>query len=361
MQLFAGYADYEHTELEGDEVGTVFANEGLEARLELVQTEENGRKGATGVHIRKSDFSAIGAEAFVPQTDTREIAIYTFQEQSYDNLHIRGAMRYENNRIVSEALNQKKSYGLFSVSAGSDYHFNSQNRLGLTAFRTERSPTSEELYSNGPHLATDTYDVGNASLDKETALGVELAYRFKSDNYFLTANAFITDYQDYIYKDMITDQMIDGLDVYNMLSSDAVFKGGEIQGAYTFEDINNVSISIDGLLEYVRAKTTAGNLPRIAPLSVLVGADAEWKNVQFRTELGYSAKQNELSSYELPTESFAQVNAFLTWTPEVNQNIKFKLSALNLFDEEARQHSSYLKDVVPLPGRNFRFSIKAAF
>ena len=361
MQLFAGYADYEHTELEGDEIGTVFANEGLEARLELVQTEENGRKGATGVHIRKSDFSAIGAEAFVPQTDTREIAIYTFQEQSYDNLHIRGAMRYENNRIVSEALNQKKSYGLFSVSAGSDYHFNSQNRLGLTAFRTERAPTSEELYSNGPHLATDTYDVGNANLDKEVALGVELAYRFKADNYFLTANAFITDYQDYIYKDMLTDQMIDGLDVYNILSSDAVFKGGEIQGAYTFEDINNVSVSIDGLVEYVRAKTTAGNLPRVAPLSFLVGADAKWENFKLRTELDYSDKQNKLSSYELPTESFAQVNAFLTWTPEVNQNIKFKLSALNLFDEEARQHSSYLKDVVPLPGRNFRFSIKAAF
>ena len=167
--------------------------------------------------------------------------------------------------------------------------------------------------------------------------------------------------RDYIYKDMLTDQMIDGLDVYNILSSDAVFKGGEIQGAYTFEDINNVSVSIDGLVEYVRAKTTAGNLPRVAPLSFLVGADAKWENFKLRTELDYSDKQNKLSSYELPTESFAQVNAFLTWTPEVNQNVKFKLSALNLFDEEARQHSSYLKDVVPLPGRNFRFSIKAAF
>ena len=155
--------------------------------------------------------------------------------------------------------------------------------------------------------------------------------------------------------------MIDGLDVYNTLSSDAVFKGGEIQGAYTFKDINNISISIDGLLEYIRAKTTAGNIPRIAPLSVLVGAEAEWKNLKLRTELDYSAKQNKLSSFELLTESFAQLNGFLTWTPEFNQNVKFKLSALNLFDKEVRQHSSYLKDVVPLPGRNFRFSIKTTF
>ena len=81
----------------------------------------------------------MGAEAFVPQTDTREIGIYTFQEQSYDNLHLRGAMRYENNRIVSEALNQKKSYGLFSVSAGSDYHFNSQNRLGTNCLQNRES------------------------------------------------------------------------------------------------------------------------------------------------------------------------------------------------------------------------------
>ena len=361
LQLFAGYADYEHTEIEGNEIGTVFANEGLEARLELVQNEVNGRKGASGIHIRKRDFNALGAEAFVPQTDTREIGIYTFQEQSYDNLHLRGAMRFENNRIISESLNQKKSYGLFSVSAGSDYHFNSQNRLGLTAFRSERAPTSEELFSNGPHLATDAYEIGDANLDKETALGVELAYRFKTNNYFLTANAFVTDYQNYIYTDITTEQMIDGLDVYNTLSSDAVFKGGEIQGAYTFKDINNISVSIDGLLEYIRAKTTAGNIPRIAPLSVLVGAEAEWKSLKLRTELDYSAKQSKLSAFELPTESFAQLNGFLTWTPEFNQNVKFKLSALNLFDKEVRQHSSYLKDVVPLPGRNFRFSIKTTF
>ena len=359
--MFAGYADYEHTELEGDEIGTVFTNEGVEARLELIQKEENGRKGASGIHLRKRDFSAIGEEAFVPQTDTREVAIYTFQEQSFDALHLKGAMRYENNRIVSEALNQKRSYGLFSISAGSDYHLNDQNRIGLIAFRSERAPTSEELFSNGPHLATDAFEIGDANLDKETAIGVEFAYRLKADNYFLTANAFITDYENYIYKDMITDQEMDGLDVYNILSADAVFKGTEIQGGYTFEDINNVSISIDGLVEYVRAKTQAGNLPRIAPLSFLVGADAEWENFKLRTELDYSDKQNKLSAIELPTESFTQVNAFLTWTPAANQNVKFKLSALNLFDEEARQHSSYLKDVVPLPGRNFRFSIKAAF
>lgn len=360
VQWVAGYADYEHTELEGEEIGTVFANEGWESRLEAIQAENNGWKAAYGVQLRTRDFSAIGEEAFVPPAETRQIGIYTFQEKQMGDLHIEGAARYENTEQTNAEANFSRDFDLFSVSAGADYHFSEAVRVGGTVFRTERAPTSEELFSNGPHLATEAFELGDPTLDKEVATGVEAAFRYRGESSFLTANLFYTDYSDYIFE-MPTGEEEDELDVFQFVGDDAEFTGFEVQGAYELGHVGNAFVSVDGLVEYVRAKTDSDNLPRIPPLSVLVGGDIELGQFNLRTEVEYADAQNDISANELPTEDYLLTNAFLTWKFPGENNLRFKLSALNIFDEEARQHSSFLKDIVPLPGRNFRFSVAADF
>ena len=361
VQFFGGYADYTHTEFEGPGVvGTVFSNEGYELRGELIQREQDSWKAAYGVQIRERDFSAIGEEAFVPPTETRQIGLYTFHQKEVGDLHIEGAARYENTRQESTITGDDRSFDLLSISAGGDYHFTDALRIGGTVFRTERAPSTEELFSNGPHLATEQFELGDPTLGKETATGIEAAIRHREDGHFITANLFYTDYDDYIFE-ASTIEIEDGLPVFQFTASDATFRGFELQGGLDVAEWGDFTIKADALGEYVRAKTSDDNLPRIPPLSILAGIEAESDTLSLRAEIDYTDSQNDVAALESETGSFTLTNAFATWTLPTEQDVKLSLSVLNIFDVDARQHTSFLKDVAPLPGRNFRVSARASF
>ena len=362
VQFFGGYADYEHTEFEAPgEVGTVFTNEGYEARLEAIQRENNGWTAAYGVQIRDRDFAAIGEEAFVPPTKTQQIGLYTFHEKEIGDFHLEGAARYENTEQENSATNQNIDFNLISLSAGGDVHLTDAVRLGGTVFRTERAPTTEELFSNGPHLATEQFELGDPTLGKETATGIEAAFRHREKGHYLTVNAFYTDYSNYIFETE-TGEEEDGLPVFQFTAEDASFKGFEVQGGMDIGEIGNFTFKADALAEYVRAKTDSGDLPRIPPLSVLTGIEADSERFNFRAEVDYAAEQNKVETFEIPTDDYALVNLFATWRAPVDaQDVRLSLSVLNVLDDDARQHTSFLKDVVPLPGRNVRFSIASSF
>jgi len=127
-------------------------------------------------------------------------------------------------------------------------------------------------------------------------------------------------------------------------------------------EVGAFTIKADGLAEYVRAKTDGGDLPRIPPLSILTGLEAESERLKFRAELDYAAEQNKTAVFELPTDDYALVNLFAAWKAPIGaQPVRLSVSVNNLLDNDARQHTSFLKDVVPLPGRNVRFSVAAQF
>ena len=358
VDLFAGYADYEHTEFEGDEIGTVFTNEGYEVRVEALQREQGNWRAAYGAQIRYRDFSAIGEEAFVPPTTTEQIGLYTFQQTEIGDLHLEGAVRYENTDQEESNGTGSRNFDAFSLSAGGDYHLSDAARIGGTVFRTERAPTTEELFSNGPHLATDQFEVGDPTLGLETSTGVEAAFRYRQDGHYLTANVFYTDYDDYVFESA-TGEVEDGLDVFQFTAQDATFRGFEVLGGVDIGRVSSFDISADALLEYVRAKTDDDNLPRIPPLSILAGLEAKNDLFKLRAEIDYVAEQNKVSDFDTPTDDYALVNAFVDW--HAREGVTLSVSALNLFDDEARQHSSFLKELVPLPGRNFRVSVKGTF
>ena len=359
VQAFAGYADYTHTEFEGDEVGTVFTNEGFEIRAEAIQAARGSWKAAHGVQYRERDFAAIGDEAFVPPTLTQQLGVYSFHEVEIGEGHIEGAIRYERTDQEDTTGGQDRTFDLFSVSAGGDVHLSDAVRIGGTVFRTERAPTTEELFSNGPHLATSQFELGNADLGREVATGIEGAIRHREDGHSATLNVFYTNYSDYIFE-VQTGAEEDGLPVFQFTADDAEFYGFEAVGQTQFGTIGDFDLSADALVEYVRAKTDSGNLPRIPPLSVLSGIEAETDRVTLRAEWEYVAEAKNLSAFELPTDDYNLVNGFVTWkAPAGAENVALRFSVLNIFDTEARQHTSFLKDLVPQPGRNFRFSITA--
>ena len=365
LNLSAGYADYKHTEFESPtEAGTVFRNEGWEARLEAVQRTQGAWRGATGIHVREREFSAVGAERFVDPTDTTQWALYTFQEWSKDALTLEGALRYENTEHKNTDLGVTRDFDAFSASAGAAYDVSDAIKVGGTVFRTERAPITEELFSNGPHIATGQFEIGDPDLDKEIATGIEGIFRLQGERGSLVFTAFYTDYQDYIF-DALTGEEEDGLPVFQFGSADAEFAGFEVEGAFDIAEVAGFSVSTDGVVDFVDASIDLDgndNLPRIPPLGATVGVNADSEMFGSRLEVEYAGEQDEVANFELPTDSYTLLNAYLSWYPMGRDgNLSLNLQGLNLTDEEARVHTSFLKDEIPLPGRNVRFSVRLTY
>ena len=361
LTINGGYGDYTHAEVEPDgAIGTVFSNEGFEARGELVQTEHGGWHGAYGAQIRQRDFSAIGEEAFVPPTSSTQWGLFTFQELDKADWHFEGGLRYERNSLDNKTANLSKDFDSLSLSAGVDFHLSDTTRLGGTVFSTSRAPTTEELFSNGPHLATNQFEVGDINLGNERARGAEVSVRFRKGRSRASFNVFATDYSDYIYE-RATGVEQDGLPEFQFTAADAVFKGFEFDAGAKLAEVKGFDILVDGSVAYVDAnlENDGSALPRIPPMSVGLGVVVENDDWRLRAELDHAAKQNDIEPDELPTDGYSLVN--LQTSYKVNDKITVRGSVNNVFDEDARQHTSFLKDVVPLPGRNFKVSLSAEF
>ncbi len=361
LNFNGGYADYEHREIEPDgAIGTIFANKGYELRAELVQAERGNWQAAYGGQLRQRDFSAIGEEAFVPPTRSTQIGLFTFHALNIGDWHLEAGGRYEHNKHENDTASITRKFDSFSISTGLDFHITDTTRIGGTLFRTSRAPTSEELFSNGPHLATNQFEIGDLSLGNETATGGEASIRFRKGRTHASFNVFSTNYEDYIFE-RATGAEQDGLPEFRFSAADTVFKGFEFEAGAMLATINGFDVLVDGSVDFVDANlsTDGSALPRIPPLGITVGVELENDNWRFRAELDHSTKQDDLATGELPTQSYSLVNVQTSY--KINDTLTVRGSINNMFDQDARQHTSFLKDVVPLPGRNFKMSLSAKF
>jgi iron complex outermembrane receptor protein len=180
-------------------------------------------------------------------------------------------------------------------------------------------------------------------------------------------NGYVTSYDDFIYEANIGTQ-IDDLDAYQYVASDATLYGFETKAEYhaatlSSSSLGNIDIHLDGQLDVVRAdlKDSDDSLPRIPPMSALFGIQGNSESLDLRTELEYAAKQTRVSENELPTDDYLLLNAYMTLRPFKDKNLSLEVRGSNLTNAEARQHTSFLKELAPLPGRNIRVSLRAAF
>lgn len=363
-----GYSDYTHTELEGDEIGTVFANEGWEGRLDMVEKGNDNWKGSTGIQIRRRDFSAVGAEAFVPPAISSQIGIFTVKEYTTGNWRFDFGGRYEHTSYDVDSTNTERSFDGFSGSLGVGYDINEGTFLGATIFRTERAPSTEELFSNGPHLATNAFELGDPDLGLETATGIEGTLSFNSGPFSFVANAYFTSYDNFIYE-VATGAEEDDLPVFEFRANDAQIYGFEIKseyhmGTYATDALGDIDVHLDGQLDLIEADLDRGGndtLPRLPPVTAMFGIQAQSEIFELRTEVEMSGGVDDVAEVELPTDGFTFWNAFLTVRPFENKGISLNIQGTNLTNSTGRQHTSFLKDLAPLPGRNVMFSVRADF
>ncbi|MCB2112593.1 MAG: TonB-dependent receptor [Parvularculaceae bacterium] len=372
-KLRVGYADYAHTEIEPSGApGTIFANEGVEGRLELVDDDARAAggtlKGAYGFQWKLRDFSAVGDEAFVPKVRSRQFGLFGLEEYERGVLRLEAGARYERTRHRAPTIAADRSFDAWSVSAGVGLTPADGVFLGVTGLRTERAPSPEELFSNGPHLATGVFEIGDPTLGVETARGVEATVKFSNDAISFIVNGFYTSYRDFIFENFTgADADIDGdlIPIVRFEASDATFKGFEAQLDAELFRIGPFHIHGHAATDYVRAtadRSATGNLPRIPPLSGLFALEANSDIFDFRGEIEHARAQEEVGFNELPTDGYTQYNLYATFRPMGSDSpISLRLAALNISNEDARLHTSFLKDVAPLPGRNIKISVDGKF
>ena len=361
LRLRSGFADYRHVELEGGEIGTLFLSEAIESRLELTQNVRGGWRGATGVQYLTRDFEAIGAEAFVPPTQTRAIGVFTLQEFAFGNLDAEVSVRFDKADLDAKTIGIERSFNNVSAAVGLGYNIGDL-KIGVNLSQTGRAPSVEELYSDGPHLATQSFEIGDPTLRSERSYNGELYARFDSTRVDFSVTAFANRFSSFIYENE-TGAIEDDLPVFQYLQRRARVWGIEAEADAMLGSFGGFDLHANGVADYVRTTIRdEGPAPRIPPLRLLGGLELKSGNFDVRGEVEWADDQRRVASFETPTDGFTLVNASATFRPfGRDRNIAIIASANNIFDVDVRRSASFTKDFVPLSGRDFRVTARLSF
>lgn len=364
VRLRVGSSDYEHVELEGSEVGTRFLSDGIEGRLEASHNPVGALRGAFGVQLSTIDFEAIGAEAFIPPTSTSSRAAFAFEEFSAGKWDVQLGARYENSEVDADLdadLNHRSFSGL-SGSAGAIFRPIEALAVALSLTRAVRAPTAQELFANGPHIATGQFEVGDPNLDEEISLGFDASLRKTSGRVRGELSMFENRFDGYIFEQPTADEE-DELPVFRYEQRDARFRGFEVDTHTELAHWGENHLELELGADYVRATLDGGgDLPRIPPFRASVGLRYQGPTLSASSELIRYAAQNDVAELEEETEGYTLVNATVGYRLLTSRLIHdFLLRATNLTDELARSHVSPLKERAPLPGRDLSLSYRVSF
>ncbi|MDN5782704.1 MAG: TonB-dependent receptor, partial [Luteimonas sp.] len=363
-----GHTDYQHIEFEGDEPGTTFDKTANEGRVEASYDVGNGWKGAVGLQGSDSTFSAVGEEAFVPKTSTRELGVFGVARRSWDAFQLDLGARIDQVKSDPEGLGNR-DFKPLSLSVAGGWKLDDQWRLTASFDHSERAPAEEELFADGPHLATLAYEVGNANLDKEAANQLEVGLQYQSDFIDAKVSAYYNRFKDFIYlvdtgEQWYFDEEDEYLPIRQWSQRDATFRGLEGEATFHLADNDNGRWDLRAFGDTVRATLAngGGNVPRIAPSRL--GAQLRWENNGWRASLGATRynKQDKVADNETPTAGYTLVDAHAAYHIDSERfGWELFVDGSNLTNQVARVHTSFLKDVVMLPGRSFNAGVRVFF
>jgi len=401
LSFNAAYTDYQHQEIEAGSVGTTFKNKALESRVSLEHEELGGWHGLAGYHLQRTDYRAFGAEAFTPDSDTLSQAIFALEEKQFGNVsaQLGGRIEHTKHKAGAIALSHdadsinglSDSFTAISASAGLVWEFVPGFSWALALSRSERAPGAAELYANGAHIATSSYELGmlyqlhdgeielsQQKPEKETANNIDITFRsFKGDLSF-TYNFFYNKVHNYLYladtglsmEDLAHDadeeehddaehEAHESFAVYQYQQQDATLYGLEFEARYRLDAAQSLNVFVDT----VRAKLDGGDyLPRIPPYKT--GLGYQYKGISWSADFGVTryAKQTKVAANETPTKAYTLLDASLNYDFSLSSlDMTAFLRATNLTNELGFVHSSFIKADAPLPGRAITLGLRATF
>jgi iron complex outermembrane receptor protein len=369
VRLRAGYADYRHDELEKDgSIGTTFFSKGFEGRAEILQSVRHGWGGGFGAQFFTRDLNVVGAEKFLPKNKSSQYGLFAIESYDLGAFRAEAGGRFEHADVSADADPQlgnpqlSRRFNLLSGSLGGSYQIARGWRIGVNGSHSERAPSAEELFANGPHGGTQAFEVGDPSLRLEQSWGVEATLHGTGPGYNVAASVYETWFHNYIYEQQ-TGQIRHELPVFQNLQANARYMGFELDGSVRLATLGSYTLNFDGVADYVRATISQiGPAPRIPPFRLLGGIEAQSSRVTGRIEVERVSRQDRLARLETPTPGYTMVNASVSVKPFGGGNqSSIVLSMNNIFDVDARRHASFLKDYAPLAGRDIRLTARITF
>ena len=342
----------------------------------------------------------LGARAESVTLDASSVLLPELDAHEHDDEHDHDEHAHdEHEHEGSEFIRQfavDQEFTPISLSAGVVYTINESYNVGVSLSRSERAPSASELLSFGPHIGTRTYEIGalfdlseegefvlsQTAIDLETANNIDLTFRKTQGDVGFVFNAFYNQVDNYYFQEETglfaesghdhdhgeeghgeeehsEDEHSDELPVYLFGSADAVLHGFELQVAWQTTD----NLKLDFFADYVKARLKDGGaLPRTSPMRVGSHVAYTLDNIRADLDITHFAKQDDISTFETETDGYTLVDASITYDiPLGDIDLSVYLSGENLTDEEARVHTSFLKDIAPRPGRNFAFGVRGYF
>jgi iron complex outermembrane receptor protein len=363
LHVAGAHSDYAHTEFEAPgEPGTIFEQDAYELRVAADHHWGKDWRGTFGAQYVDTDFEAIGDEAFVPPSLTRASSAFVFEEKHFARWTLELGARAERQTIAPASEQADYDETAINASTGFVFKLQTDRALAINVTRTERHPQAAELYGDGPHLAAARIEVGDATLDKETALTADVSLRQTGNGMQWTLTAFYNDYTDYIYLSSSGEiDPAEELPVYEFQQGGAKLYGFEAEILLPLLATPSHDLQLRLASDFVRGKLDTGeNLPQIPPLRFGLGLHYEKGAWHAGIEAFRNTQQDDVIADELPSAAYTLVTADASYRlPLGKKSALLFLRATNLLDEDARLATSPLKDIAPLPGRSVHFGIRA--
>lgn len=351
------HSDYTHTEFEGTETGTVFDVDGIEGRVELMSRDMNGHRTLTGIQYADRDVTAVGDEAFLPETNAKDAGL--FLTHSFDSATWGFETGARLDWAERETATQSADFTDVSAAAGAYIKPNTDTKLGLVLSRTVRAPAEAELFADGPHVGTGVYEIGDATLDNEIAWNAEASINWQNDHLRFDGHLFYADFENYI--DLVaTGGTQDGLPEFMYTQAEAEFWGFEAHIDATVMERDMWAWHVDLTADYVRATSDTDDIGRIPPLSVALGTTMFLRDWENRLEVRWFDDQDKTATGETATDGYTLVNASAIYAPD-HLPFSVMIGVDNITDELARPHTSFRKADAPLAGRNVKVRLTKPF
>ena len=396
------YTDYVHTEFDAGAPGTVFKNRGSDFRLEARHAKLGNLEGMVGVQLESTRFSADGDEAFAPYSQTRQQALFAYEEYGtgWGKLSFGGrldSVRVESlgnpNPALAKFVPGKRDFKPTSYALGALVNVSPQWQLTSNLAYTERAPKDYELFANGPHVATRGYEIGDATLGKERATQLDIGAAWKSGADAFTFNTYVSNFKNYIGLvqtpgvtrnksdgevnpvdnplspgfSQVTGNAFEPLNEFRYQQVRARFTGMEASGNIRLMGgAEPLDLALRGDMVRATNLSTGQPLPRIPPMRL--GATLKYANGPFGASFGFdrSAAQNRVPAGDRATA------AYTLWNTAVNYRIKAGPASMlwyarldNITNRLAYSATSVLTTTVfpaaPLPGRNLKLGLQASF
>jgi iron complex outermembrane recepter protein len=379
VRLNADFVDYDHSEYPTaqDSAGVsnpqanFFHKQTFNATIQFMHEQFGALRGTVGLWSEIDNLKIEGDQPLGPNSVTTGLAGYIYEEYLLnEDTRFQGAVRYDYNNIqtqpypasqdpVFQTLDVSRSHNALTASLGAVQELSPGLSASLSLARSFRAPTVQELFAQGADAASNTYSIGDPSLDPETAFGIDASLKghFTSTSFELTP--YVNFINNYIYAYLRGDTIQD-LPVRQFSATDARLYGFEATATVTpVEDV-----AFEASASYVNAQDTKNNepLPFIPPLHGFLKMTYQSDTYSGTVEWRLASSQTRLGEGDTYTAGYGVVNiGFGVRLVSTGLVHNIGVYCDNLLDQVYRDNLSVIKDFIPMPGRGFRLNYDLLF